>query len=482
VVLIIHYRVMGESISEMKLSQSSASVTARFDDEHLIGYAGLVPAMRLASQAGLYDLVGQHVRIRGDHGANASLKIGSLVAGMVAGADSISDMDVVRHGGMSRLFAGMRAPSTLGSFLRAATFGHARQVDAVGSRFTVGLDHTSRLFGSGRNRSPVWVDMDDTVVPVFSPHKQGAAIGYTKTRGLDALIMTATAEDFAPVIIANQLRKGSANSARGAAQLASDGLALLRRSSVNHRQAWFRADSGFYGHELITRVMATRAWVSVTVRLTGPVQRAIMSIPDSAWTQIEYPHPVVDPESGEQISRAEVAETTFDAFSSRPDRRGPIPGRLVVRRIPDWRATQKTTAGQDPLWAAWRYHAFFTTVPTDSYDTVTVDKIHRGHAVVEQVHSALKNGALAHLPCAKFAANKIWLTLACLSFNLVRALATLTTNTRFTMATPATIQSRLICIPARITTSARRIILHLPQNWKWATSWMTMFTTTHTRH
>jgi len=425
--------------------------------------------MRLAEQAGLYGLARDLVHVPGHQGSNQEVKIATLVAGMVAGADSITDMDMLRHGGMGKLFGDTRAPSTLGSFLRRFTFGHARQVDALCSRFLVGLDRRCPFFGCRDAASPVMVDLDDTIVEVFGAAKQGARIGYTKVRGLDVLLMTATTDQCAPVIIANRLRKGSANSARGVVKFVQDGLATLRRTSVANRQVWLRADSGFTSAALVNQVMSTGGWISVTMGMTGPIRRAIATIGDHQWTPIEYPHPVVDPDSGGWVSRAEVAEIAHTAFATVRHTR-PILGRLVVRRVPDWQAADKIAAGQDPLFAAWRYHAFFTTVPADQYDTVKVDTLHRQHAVIEQVNAALKDSALAHLPSGKFAANSVWVSLACLAFNLTRALGILTSDPRLAVAVPATIRRTLVLVPARIASSARTIIVHLPLNWKWATS------------
>ena len=118
----------------MRLSHDLPKTHASFDDPNLVSRAGLVPVMALAEKAGLADLVSEHVSIGGPCGVNAHLKAGCLVAGMVAGADSINDLDLLRHGGMGRLFDEVRAPSTLGVFLRAFRFGHVRQLDAVAAR------------------------------------------------------------------------------------------------------------------------------------------------------------------------------------------------------------------------------------------------------------------------------------------------------------------------------------------------------------
>ncbi len=95
------------------------NLSADFDDPNLVASAGLVPVMALADQAGLAALVAEHVSVPDSAGANTDLKVGTLVAGMVAGADSIEDMDLVRHGGLPKVFTGFRAPTTLGTHLRA---------------------------------------------------------------------------------------------------------------------------------------------------------------------------------------------------------------------------------------------------------------------------------------------------------------------------------------------------------------------------
>src|SRR6476646_12113294 len=114
-------------------------MSARFDDPNLVSSAGVVPVLALADLAGLRRLAGEYLSVPGDKGANAGSKVASLVAGMVAGADSIDDMALLRHGGMGRLFTGIYAPSTLGSFLRSFAFGHVRQLDAVAARFVANL-------------------------------------------------------------------------------------------------------------------------------------------------------------------------------------------------------------------------------------------------------------------------------------------------------------------------------------------------------
>jgi hypothetical protein len=162
-----------------------------FDDPNLVSSAGLVPVLALARSAGLHELTQTHLRVPSDKGANAGLKVTSLVAGMVAGADSIDDMALLRHGGMGKVFAKAYAPSTLGSFLRSFTFGHVRQRDAVASRFLTRLAAQSPLIAAGdKSSQPVMIDIDDTIIEVHGYTKQGSGYGYSGVRGLNALLAT----------------------------------------------------------------------------------------------------------------------------------------------------------------------------------------------------------------------------------------------------------------------------------------------------
>ncbi len=425
----------------------------------------------LAEAAGLRTLAQEHLLVPTDKGANAGLKVTSLVVGMVAGADSIDDMALLRHGGMGRVFAHAYAPSTLGSFLRAFTFGHVRQLDAVASRFLTRLATQAPLLGSSPvSEEHVLVDVDDTIIEVHGYAKQGAGFGYTGVRGLNALLATATTANSAPVVVAQRLRKGSCGSPRGAKRLVTDALKTIR--GLSSAKPLVRADSAFYGRGLVLPAVQAGADVSVTVRLDPKVKAAIAAIPEDAWETIEYTDAVLDEATGRWISCAEVAEIPFTAFSAQK-KADQVPGRLVVRRIPDLNATP----GQGTLFESWRFHAFFTTTDPAVLDTVAADKTHRGHAVIEQVHADLKNSALAHLPSGKFAANAAWLVLSVIAFNLTRAAATLTWPT-LARATTATIRRTLITVPARVASSARRIILHLPTAWPWETAWTRLFTHT----
>jgi hypothetical protein len=434
----------------------------------LVSCAGLVPIAVLAGQCGLAALADEHLSVPTDKGSNAGAKVSALVAGMIAGADSIDDMALLRHGAMSTVFDRPYAPSTLGSFLREFTFGHVRQLDAVAARLLAQLhERTPALAGiDGR----VLVDLDDTIVEVHGYAKQGSGYGYSGVRGLNALIATLSTAAAAPVIIGQRLRKGAASSQRGAARMIADTLATVKRlrSPAAATRPLLRADSAFYGYPTVAAALRGGADVSITVRLDRKIKAAIAEIGEDAWTPIEYTDAIYDDTTQQWISRAEVAEIGFTAFTTRkPSLQAP--GKLVVRRIPDLNSTPGD--GQDTLFDIWRFHAFFTT--TDD-DAVTADKIHRGHAIIEQVHADLKDSALAHLPSGRFHANSAWLVLATIAFNLTRAAATLT-GPRLARARTATIRRTLISIPARIASSARRLTLHLPRSWPWESAWNTLF-------
>jgi hypothetical protein len=442
-----------------------------FDDPNLVGSAGLVPVMRLAARAGLVELADRLLSVPSDKGAHAGVKVASLVAGMVAGADSIDDLAVLRHGGMAKLFTRIYAPSTLGSFLRMFRFGHVRQLDAVAARFLHELTDLTPVVTTSPGFA--FVDVDDTVIGVHGHAKQGAGFGYNQIRGLNALLATLTVPDAAPVIVAQRLRKGSCASARGAKRLIADAVTTARRILQPGTPVLVRMDSAFYGRHSVHAALAGGAQVSVTTRMDNRVKATIATIPEDAWTTIEYTDAVFDDTSEQWISRAEVAEIAFTAFAAQPQRDW-VPGRLIVRRIPDFQAETHRAAGQDGLFDVWRFHAFFTTTDPVVLDTVAADKVHRRHAIIEQVHADLKNSALAHLPSGVFTANAAWLVLAVIAFNLTRAAATLAAPaaaSELARATTATVRRKLIQIPCRIATSARRLTLHLPQDWPWQAAW-----------
>ena len=459
-----------EGISEMQLCHTPAALSAAFDEPNLIASAGLVPAVALADRIGLRGLADEWLTVPGSTGC-AGGKLMSLVVGMLAGADSIDDMDLLRHGGMNQTFTGVRAPSTLGSFLRSFTFGHVRQLDAVASRALANLaEVVPGLLAGGDGL--VMLDVDDTVKPVFGAAKQGAEHGYTKIRGLNAQLATISTSQAAPVIVGARLRRGAAASAHGAVRLVRDGITTTRGAGVIG-QILVRADSAYYQHALVTAILKTGAWFSIGARQDPAVRRAIAAIDEDTWVRIEYPQAILDKDTGELVSAAEVAEIGYTAFTSH---RTPIAGRLIVRRIPERNTTKLAQAAQDGLFEVWRYHAVFTNNPAALIDA---ESQHRGHAIIEKVIADLKASALAHLPSGRFTANAAWLAAATIAFNLTRAIG-VAAGGKFTNAEGATVRARIINTPARISRSARRQQLHLPTRWPWAHHWQALWTTVMT--
>jgi hypothetical protein len=309
----------------------SHAVSAVFDDPNLVSCSGLAPVMQLAQRAGLPGLVAEHVCIGRPGGGNADLKIPTLVAGMIAGADSIDDMALLRHGAMDRLFTGVRAPSTLGTFLRTFTFGHVRQLDAVACRLLINLSKQAALLPGGDELA--YVDIDDTVKPTFGYAKQGAGRGYTGVKGLNALLGTVCTPGSAPVISGVRLRKGSTNSGKGVHRFVTDTL-VTARAAGGTGVLVARMDSAFYQADVIAAVLRQRAHFSVTARLNPAVRRAIDAIPPDAWTAIKYPNAVWDEAAQAWISDAEVAEVPLTAFTSKAKSKQ-VTARLIVRRVPD---------------------------------------------------------------------------------------------------------------------------------------------------
>ncbi|HZN76085.1 MAG TPA: IS1380 family transposase [Micromonosporaceae bacterium] len=450
--------------------QVSHVVSARFDDPNLVSCAGLVPVMSLAQRCGLGRLVTERLTPPGSGGANPAAKVASLVAGMVAGADSIDDMDLLRHGGVGRVLSGVRAPSTLGTFLRSFTFGHVRQLDSIAAGLLANLaTHTPVLAGADQI---AWVDADDTVRGTHGYAKQGVGYGYTGVKGLNALVATVSTPVAAPVICATRLRKGSTNSARGAHRLVADAVRAAKAAGASGLIV-LRADSAFYGYPVIAAARRAGARFSITTRMTSTVAAAIAAIPEDAWVPIRYPEAVWDDGEQRWVSDAEVAETSLTAFTGR--RLGEqVTARLIVRRVKRLNPAGESD-GQGELFTTssdWRYHAVFTDTPLPM---LQAESAHRGHAIIEQVIADLKNSALAHLPSGLFTANAAWLVLTAIAFNLTRAAGCLA-SAFHARATTATIRAQLINVPARLARSARRLIMHLPRDWPWEHDWTDLLT------
>jgi len=451
----------------------ASAVDVAFDDPNLIADAGLVPVIALAEQVDLPALIAEHVAITGAAnaaGANPAAKVMSLLAGMVAGADSIDDVDRLRRAGNQVVFDQIRAPSTLGTFLRAFTHGHVQQLNTVLRQALIALAGRAPLLpGAGE---VVFVDLDSTHRQVYGYAKQGAAVGRLKgKKTLHPLIATMSTPIARPVVVGVRLRRGKSADVRGAARFLAEALTTVRAIAPDARIV-VRADSKFYTADVAATAARYRASVSLTTGSNPSVDAAIATIGDTGWTPIHYPDAFVDEDTGELVSDAEVAEIAYTAFSSRP-RREQVHGRLIVRRVK--RLNPATATGQDELFDVWRHHAVFVT---NSIQTLQAETQHRGHAIIEQVIADAASSTLAHLPSGAFHANAAWVVLWAITHNLTRAAGTLA-STFHARATTATIRAHLINVPARLARGARRLTLHMPERWPWHDAWNGLHSAIH---
>jgi hypothetical protein len=396
---------------------------------------------------------------------NPAGKLTSIIAGMAAGAECIDELDVIRAGGMGRIFSEVYACSTVGQLLREFTHGHALQLASAGRVHLVNLVRQSNLLPGIESR--VFVDIDSLLRPVFGHAKQGASYGHTKIagkqvlrKGLSPLATTISAEHGAPVIAGIRLRAGRANSGRGAASMVRDAIRLARAAGAVG-QVLVRGDSAYGNSAVVGACVRAGARFSVVLVKDPAVTRAIASIGDDAWVPVHYPGAVADPDTGELISDAEVAEVAFTAFATT---KAPVTARLIVRRVRD-------RAKQDELFPVWRYHPFFT----DNDEPVAqADITHRRHAIIETVFADLIDGPLAHMPSGRFAANSAWATCAAICHNLLRAAGTLT-SAHHAVARGATLRRQIVNVPARLARPQRRRVLHLPAHWPWANHWINLW-------
>ena len=336
----------------MQVSHNFMSASAVFDEEHLVSCAGLVPVMTLAAQTGLPTLLADKVCIPAPRiksgSANPSPKLTTVIAGMCAGADSIDDIDVVRVGGMKTLFGGVYAPSTIGTLLREFTFGHARQLESVLGAHLGALSARVDLLPGSRQRA--FIDIDSLLRPVYGHAKQGASYGHTKIagkqilrKGLSPLITTISTEHAAPVIAGPRLRAGRTNSGKGAARMIAQAVNTARAAGVT-RQILVRGDSAYGNSTVVATCRRAGARFSLVLSKTRALTAAITTIGEDAWTPVRYPGAVRDPDTGDRISDAEVAEIPFTAFASTTH---PVTARLIVRRVKDARY-------RDALFPIWR--------------------------------------------------------------------------------------------------------------------------------
>ena len=306
--------------------------------------------------------------------------------------------------------------------------------------------------------------------PVFGHAKQGASYGHTKIagkqvlrKGLSPLATTISTPGSAPVIAGMRLRAGKTGSGKGAGRMITQAIATARAAGVTG-QILVRGDSAYGTRAVVGACRSHGARFSVVMTRNSAVDRAITAIDESAWTPVKYPGAVRDPDTGDWISDAEVAEISYTAFASTKDR---FTARLVVRRVKDARF-------RDALFPVWRYHPFFTN--TD-LPTAKADITHRQHAIIETVFADLIDGPLAHMPSGRFGANSAWVLCAAIAHNLLRAAGVLAGGAH-AVARGATLRRKIVTVPARLARPQRRPILHLPAHWPWADHWLTLWRNT----
>jgi hypothetical protein len=406
-----------------------------FDDERVVCDAGVVLVATVVQRLGIEPLAQRLVRLRRDRpgAANAGRKVMALIYAMVLGADSIDDADVLRAGRTRRLLGGwLPAPSTLGTFLRAFTFGHVRQLDKL---LAESLARAWKA-GAGPGDGRLVIDVDSFVGEVCGYLKQGAAYGYTRIFGYHPILATRADTREALHI---RLRKGSANTQKGIKRFCEELIARVERAGASGPKL-LRADSGFWNIKVFELLERAGWQYSIGVRNIKKITAAVGAIDERAWQPIDYP------EGGE----AQIAETIYGQR------------RLIVRRT-------RLVGAQAELWPDWRHFAFIT----NRIDDITiVEAEHRDHAVVEQVIVDLKDQALAHFPSGHFYANGAWTVLAALAHNLLRWTQLLGLRDT-TVRAARTLRRRLLQIPGRLTSHARGWTLHLPARWPWHGDYIT---------
>ena len=424
-----------------KIDRASVS----FDDPNLVANAGLTLTGTLMTRLGLVETIDAKVKLAGRiGGANSGIKAATVVSALLAGADCIDDVDILRAGASGQVCAHeLRAPSTIGTWLRAFRWGHVRQLDAAARQ----LLQRAWAAGAGpRPDEPVTIDIDSTMCKTYGLFKQGGR-KYTRKhhRGYHPLLGVVAGYD---QVVAARLREGVANDARGARSFVVETIRRVRAAGAGGKLT-LRADSGFFSQAVVDACRQADVRFSITVKMNPYLQQAIDAIPDDAWTPI----PDWQPRDGQ----AEIAEVCVPAFKD-----DPIPIRLIVRRV----TPQAVKAGEQlALLPDWRYHALVTDIPGP---LLQVEAFHRDHADVESTIKDLKHHAgLAHLPSGRFAANAAWLGLVAIAYNIGRW-TLLAGKGIDCFCSTKTLRQRLIAWPARLARSGRRVILHAPEGWPWA--------------
>jgi hypothetical protein len=404
-----------------------------FDDPNLVANAGLLLVATLAARLGIAAIADEMIGLAGRvGGAQPGRKVLTLVHTIVAGGSHIDHADMLRSGRTAQVLGHrVMAPSTLGTFLRSFTFGHVRQLEAVVGK----VIERAWTLGAGAGQARLVIDVDSTICQVEGKKKQGAAYGYTRVLGYHPIL--ASRADTGEIVHA-RMRKGSANTARGARRFIDELVARVRRAGAGG-EIVMRFDSGFWSNDTIATLKRLNVRYSMGVHTNHrSVATVIAGIDENAWQEIDYT----------PGGQAQVAETLYNGR------------RLIVRR------TRLTDPAQARLWPDWRHHAFLTDLDGD---TIDIDAFHRAHARVELAIRDLKEGAgLQHVPSGKFLANSAWLQIAVLAHNLIRWTATIGqpgTVDRLTVA--RTVRLQLLAIPGRLVNRSGVFTLRGPTGWPW---------------
>jgi hypothetical protein len=414
------------------VSRGIDRIAVTFDDPNLVANAGLLLVSTLGVRLRLERLINEVVDLSGRvGGALPGRKVLTLVHAMVAGGSHIDHADVLRSGATQAVLPHrVMAPSTLGTFLRAFTFGHIRQLDRVLAEAL----RRAWSFGAGPDADRLVVDLDSTICAVCGKAKHGAGYGYTKELGYHPLVATraGTGE-----LLHVRMRKGSANTQRGTRRFIEELVARLRRAGATGELV-MRFDSGFWSNHTIATLSRLGIGYTMGIRMVKSVVTAISAIDEESWTPIDYTMDAI----------AEVAECVYKG------------SRMIVRRT-------RLIGRQATLWPEWRHFAFLT----DQEGTATeVDAFHRAHATVELAIKDLKEGAgMEHVPSGHFNANAAWLVCAALAHNLIRWTAMLggiVPEDHLVVA--RTLRTQLLSIPGRLVRPGGQPVLRAPLNWPWA--------------
>lgn len=425
----------------MRSSHSLDRLDTTFDDDRLVADAGLLLPATLAQHLGLKGLVDEHLDLGIAAGrANAGDKLLTLVLSALAGGDCIDDADAIRAGSSGQVLGlAVKAPSTLGTFLRSFRWGHVRQLDRV-SRELLGRAWAA---GAGPAAEPLTIDLDSTICETYGLQKEGgSAHTWTRARGYHPLL--AVAAGTGDVLMA-RLRGGTVKSGHRAGHFLRETVSRVRSAGATGPLT-MRADSGFYGHDVVRACRDLGVRFSITARQHAGMRRRIEAIPDDAWTPIPY----------WMDGGADVAETIWTPFAA--DHADARPVRLIVRRV------RPIPGSQLSLFSAFAYHPFITD---RDGGTLELEADHRRHAEIENVIRDLKEGVgLNHLPSGRFAANGAWLAVQVMAHNVARWLTRIGLGEA--LVRTKTLRRRYLGLVGRRTRSARRVTLHLPRHWPWA--------------